>query len=375
MFHTYSFANQVRDLSNEFDAIRQASPVLLSLLRIGAAASNVKHEWLEDKLAPKSDAINNAAGYLANATEIVVDDESKFEVGMLIAAEGSFEVMKVTAVTANTHTLTVTRGYGSSTAAALSDNQVIKIISKPRLQGTDPGDDAGQEPSVEYNYTQIFDRTAKVSRTGQIIKKYGIEDALNYEVSVQMDQLMRDLNNSLIYGRRVASSAGVPSSMGGLLQFLAQTGANKSDASAADLTPTMLNNLLESIYTDGGKPSILLCNTMQARKITAFNSSTSNYTVQQDSKIAGNQVIRFMGDLPMGVITDIVVDINMPRDVVMILDPSRLELNPLDGSAFKDEDARLPGADYFARRILGEYTMTVKNAKEAHGMLYNLKTT
>lgn len=370
MFYSYSFQNTVRDLSDEFLAIRQAAPVLLSLIQVGRPASHTKHEWLEDKLQPAQDAVNGSV--LVGGTTITVDDGSKFAAGQLIVIEGSFEVIRVDSVSGNN--LTVTRGYGGSTAAAIADNAVVKIISKPRLQGTDPGDDAGQEPSVEYNYTQIFDRTAKVSRTGQRIRTYGPDDAINYEVSVQLDQVTRDLNNSLIYGRRVAPAAGVPGSMGGLLQYLSQTGANKTDAAAAALSATLLNNLIENVVTDGGRPSVILCNTWQARKITAMNSSTSNYTVTQDSKVAGNQVIKFVNDLPMGVITDIVVDINMPKDVVMVLDPTRLELVPLDGSAFKDEDARVPGGDYFARRILGEYTMAIKNAKEAHGMLYGLAT-
>ena len=371
MDYSYSYQNTVRDLSDEFAAIVQAAPVLLSLISFGTPATNTKHEWLEDVLAPAQDvttATTPASG--AGDTTIAVATGSKFAAGQILAVDGSDELIKVASVAGNS--LTVERGYGSSTPEAIASGAIVRIVARPKLQGTDPGDDKTQEPSVEFNYTQIIDRTAKISKTAQAVKMYGIDDALNYQVQVQLDQAMRELNTSIIYGRKVAPSAGVPSMMGGLLQFLSQSGGNVTDAASAAITDVILNNAIEQIAIDGGKPVTLLCNTNQARKITGLNRSASNYTVTQDSKQVGNVVYQFVNDLPMGMVQSIVVDINMPKDTIAILDPSRLKLVPLQGRAFQDEDARLPGADYWARRVLGEYTLEVKNAKLAHGIVKNL---
>lgn len=369
MDYSYTYQNTVRDLSNAFLAIQQASPVLLSLLSFGMPATNTKHEWLEDVVAPAQDQINGSK--LDSDTTITVDDGTKFAAGMILAVDGSDELIKVDSVSSND--LTVTRGYGSSTAEAIADNAIVRIVANPRLQGTDPGDNKGQEPSVEFNYTQILDRTAKITRTAEAVKKYGIESALDYQVTRHLEALARELNKSIIYGRKVAPSAGVPSMMGGILQFLSQAGANVTDAAGAAISATLLNNLLEQIVIDGGKPVTLLCNTNQARKISAFNSAVSNYTINRDDKVAGNQVLYFQGDLPMqGLIQSIVVDINFPKDQVAILDLSRMCVCPLQDSAFVDKDATLPGADYVARRIIGEYTLELKNAKQAHGLIKNL---
>src|SRR5690606_13779882 len=78
------------------------------------AAKSTRHEWFEDQLNPNYSAINNGAGYDDDDTSIVVDDGGVFRVGDLIKADGGDEVMQVTAI--NTHTLTVTRGYGGSVA-------------------------------------------------------------------------------------------------------------------------------------------------------------------------------------------------------------------------------------------------------------------
>lgn len=369
MDYSYTYQNLVRDLIEAFEAIKQGSPTLLGLVQVGMDATSTKHEWLEDVLHAAQDQINGAK--LDSDVTITVDDGTKFAAGMILAIDGSDELIKVTAVAGND--LTVERGYGSSTAEAIADDATVRIVANPRLQGTDPGDNKGQEPGVEYNYTQIMDRTAKVTNTAEAVKKYGMDSALNYQVNVHLDALVKELNKSIIYGRRVAPAAGVPSMMGGILQFLNQAGGNITNAAGGALTATVLNNLLEQIVIDGGKPVTLLCNTNQARKITALNTSASNYTVQQDSTIAGNAVYQFRGDLPMqGLVQNIVVDVNFPKDAVAMLDLSKLELCPLTGRAFHDKDATLPGADYTARRIIGEYTMMLKNAKQAHGLIKNL---
>ena len=231
---SYTYQHLVRDLSDAFTAIQQGSPTLLGLVPLGAPATQTKHEWLEDVLKAAEDKVNNAAGYDDAAAAIKVADGSKFVVGQVIAVDGSDEAMLVTAVAGND--LTVTRGYGGSTAEAIADKATVRIIARPRLQGTNPGDDKGQQPTSAWNATQIFDRTAVISRTAEAVKKYGIDSALNYQVNVHLDALAKELNKSMIYGRRIESAEGVPGMMGGILQFLNMAGANVTDAASAAFT-------------------------------------------------------------------------------------------------------------------------------------------
>lgn len=372
MDKSYTFQNLVRDLSNVLVIVQQKSPQLIGLVSTGEPATQTKHEWLEDPVGPQESAVNNAAGYLSTDVSIVVDNASQFMVGALVAADGSDEVMKVTAVTTATNTLTVTRGFASSTAEALVDNQVIRQISRPRLQGTTAGDDAARQPGTNWNATQIFDRTAVLSKTAQAVKQYGVDNALDYQVQHHLFQLLQELNKSLIYGRRVESADGVEGVVGGLMQFI-QLGTNVTDAAGAANSTTLLNNTIEKVVLTGGRPVTLLCNTNQARKFAAFNTGASNYTVRQESTVAGNVVYQYQGDLPMqGMVQNIVVDPNFPKDAVAMVDIDKIRLVPLADRQFADTDATPQGADYWARRILGEYTFEIKNAKECMALIKNL---
>ncbi|MCD6502165.1 hypothetical protein J7L01_06140, partial [bacterium] len=83
----------------------------------------------------------------------------------------------------------------------------------------------------------------------------------------------------------------------------------------------------------------------------------------------------FVGDLPLGMVERIVVDTAFPQDKVAILDSSKLALVPMRGRAFQDVPATpSAAADYVARRIIGEYSLEVRNSLQAHGVIKGLAT-
>jgi hypothetical protein len=79
----------------------------------------------------------------------------------------------------------------------------VKLVSAPKGEGTSPTANDGREPTTEYNYTQIFDRTAKVSKTSQEVEKYGIADAISYQVENQLLDLAYEMVSTIIFGKRV----------------------------------------------------------------------------------------------------------------------------------------------------------------------------
>jgi len=81
-------------------------------------------------------------------------------------------------------------------------------------------------------------------------------------------------------------------------------------------------------------------------------------------------VTTFVSD--QGTVMTIVADRNFDKDKVALLDMSKIALVPLQNRAFQDKDATLPGADYVARRIIGEYTLQVKNAADSHAYIHSL---
>lgn len=367
---SYSYQNQVRDLVPTFSAMMALAPVLLSLVPIAPyPAKNHKHEWLDDKLSPKQTTLAGAA--LAGDATITVADGSIFKIGDLWVNTDTDERVLVTGVAGTT--ITVTRGLGSA-AAAMANGSTVRLVTRPQDEGTDPGQDKGHEPTPVYNYTQILDRTALVTRSALNTAMYGIDDLMDREVKLQLDDVIRELNMSTMYGvkqQRTGTGAAQKGRMGGLFEFLDQAGANKIDAAGATLTKTHLNDALEQAFLDGAGKLAAICGTNQARKITALDS---NYWIVREDMTAGKQIMEYRGDIANSKNTPsiIVVDPTYSKKRIDFVDLSRLSLVWLANSTLKDSDATPPGADYAARRILGEVTLEVRNAKEAHCSVQNL---
>ena len=373
MLTTYSFQNLRRDLSEVFSTIVASSPTFLSKVPIVGLSRHFKHEWVEDVIQPTEDALDGA---ITNAQlTITVDDGSKFRIGMILGFVGYDEQMKVTDI--DGEDLTVTRGYGATTPEAMDDTTVIRILYIPAAEGSEPGDDAWEEPGVEHNYSQIFTRTIRVSNTARSSRHLVFEDLIDRGVRDGLIQLEMELNHAAIFGRRYAdiTDPSIPRTMGGAIYFVDVAGGNVKDAATAELTPDMMNDLLEQIAKRGGQPNLILTGTKQARKISSFNLTSGSAPIVRtrlsDTR-TGSAVYEFVGDLPLGMIETIIVDVNFPDEKVMFLDTRRLALVPLENRALTDFDATPTGADFTARRILGEYALEVRNAKQAHGIIKNV---
>lgn len=386
---SYEYQNTVRDVSEIFAEVMTKVPTLAALL--GApllgldgnplVATNTKHEWMQDNMAPKSWTVN-ATRNVAGAT-LVLTSTTGVKEGMVLAFESALGATKtvqlvVTAVT-NATDLAVAV-YGGSTDVQLVATDKAKLIARPKGESTDPEKDDGYEPTMEYNYTQIFDRTAQVSKTSQEVTKYGIANALDYQVAKQIKELAYDMGNQIIFGRRVqrtGNTATTRGSFGGILYFMEAASGNKVDAANADISPSIINDGFELGMSNGAmNMRVLVCAPNQARKVSGFNTTGNNPIITRSEKVAGSYVAQFQSDIPVGdngMVSTILVDENFPKDKLLLLDNTLCGVVPMQNRQFSDEDATLPGGDYWRRRILGEYTFEFKNASNGHVLFENVK--
>lgn len=377
--YSYEYQNLVRDLSGAFTQLVKSYPTFLSLVQVGPDALNTKHEWLEDELSPVQTTIASFDTD-GDGTGVNVASTAGIRAGSILrfttAADVSrTELCKVASVDSATD-LTLVRDYAGTTGVTLVVGDKVHLVSSPVAEKSTASAQAGQEPDVAYNYTEIFEETVDISRTAQAIKIYGLENALNYQVQNGMQKIMWRMNNAAIHGVRLVRSSGVEGTMGGVLSYL--SGGNVTAVGGA-LTSSVINDALEDIFQDGGYSNnyVILCSENQARRISAFNTAGSNPMVidqRTDNMTFGQYISKFIGDLPVqnGFTANIVVDPNMLRDQVAILDMNRISINPLVDRSLQDEDATSPGFDGYMRRIIGEYTMEVKNGASAHALLTGL---
>lgn len=368
MRYTYDFQDQVRDLEAGISLIINDAPTLLGLVGLnGKKLTQAKFEWMSDNLNSNRANVKTAAADSATSITVNDGDGEKFRVNAIVVA--GEEYMKVTAVAGDV--ITVVRGFDGTTAVAIAAGDEIRIVARPQLQGAGVGQDEGHDRYTDFNYTQIGERYASVTNTQQAVNTYNVTDELNYQVELRLKEFSREMNDWLIYGRRVAGQKGTPSMTGGLLYFASQNGAAKKNLSGAEVTAKAINDLTEEVYQRGGSVNTILTNTAGARQISKLASDTIR-TVRTDEK-TGHRISTFVSDIVGGSEAVIVVDPNFPKNKIALFDRSILSMHAL--RPLYDEDASVKGADFVARQIRGEYGIKVKNAKEKVAILENISTT
>ena len=227
------------------------------------------------------------------------------------------------------------------------------------------------------NYTQIYEAVVRLTGTETSTERWGIAgDPFDYQMNKRLEELGIQLEKNAIYGRRNTSYPSTNSTarrMGGLSEFIRNgTDTNVLDAAGADLDEPMLNDLLEDIWEDGGKPDVIMVNMRQKRMMDSFLNPYVR--VARDEGMAGILVGAY--DSNVGTLDVVLNRWMLPGDLI-ILTREFIGIGPLEGNgnnrAFFTFDLPVDG-DYKRAMIVGEYTMEVRNATKAHGWYHSLST-
>lgn len=153
-------------------------------------------------------------------TGMDVNDSSPCRVGDVIFIPSSGERVLVTAIASAT-SLTVTRGYQGSTAAAATNGDFAYILFQRQAEGaTSPGYMTTDYSSV-YNYAQIFKRVFGFSRTEMKERKRGPKEWAEQR-RLADDLITEDVEHALLWGRKELRVSGgeVFRSTGGIDEFI-----------------------------------------------------------------------------------------------------------------------------------------------------------
>lgn len=365
------------DLSEVLAAILLDDTDFVSVIGIGGeAATQTKHSWVEDALNATTVV---AAGDLNNSSDtglaISASMLSRVTAGTLLKDKlsGKTEVVQVTAVGAIS--ATITRGYGATSAQAHAGSGATsattwEIISNPRPQGMSGPKDESTTRALKFNFTQIFSKGVKITGTAQAIDHAGISSEDDYQIDLRLRELKRELDRTCIMGVRAPNdvNGSTYGTMGGVIDFVGFIGAGNVDGTAQTLTPSVLNAAAKKVFDQGGMPDLVLVGGVQKQKIAAFDQEFRRSTL--DTRRAGYTVEEFVTDLGWNL--RVVVDRWVPNDVMLVLDSSKIKIMPLKGRAFFLEKLGKVG-DSNDWQIVGEYTMEVRNAAQAHAYYFNLK--
>lgn len=367
-------------INEAFEIARSNRTGILQVVNMSspmAAYDGYKMGWLDFRIDAQSSTLNGAV--LAADTTLTVVDGSKFRAGMALSPKGSDEVILVTAVSGND--LTVTRGFGSTTAADIADATELTVDSNGRPENSLAENDGIFQPENVENFFQTMDTAVEFSRRALATMQYGGTNNLQFQVAERIRQLAIQLDRALVRGRKATATVGgeTVSYTGGLRYFLDQAGAIKTDNSAAALTLEQINALNAEIVSRGGSANTIAVGIKQARKLSALVSA--NYSSQRlgDWQADEGSLLTLPSDLPLvGSVNRIVVDTNLADDELVIFDAGMVSIKPMaannatESGAWQTKDATQNGQDGERVRILGDFAMEIRQSKTHMARLHNI---
>ncbi len=369
-------------INEAFEIARSNRIGILSAVSMGVprlAYEGYKMSWLDMRV--DATYTTTSASVLVGATTIPVatGTGSKFRAGMTLSPTASQEVILVTSVSGDD--LTVVRGFGGTTAAALTSGQVLTIDSVGREENSTAALDGIFQPESIENYFQTMDTALDFSRRALSTLQFGNTNDLTFQLSERIRQLAIQMNRALVRGRRAVATIGGKdvTYTGGLRFYTDQAGAIKTDNSASALTLDQINAVNAEIVARGGTSNTIAVGLKQARKLSALVSA--NYSSQRlgDWTADEGSILTLPSDLPLvGNVNRIVVDTNLADDELMIFDSGMISVVPMnannskDSGAWRTMDSTQPGQDGESARVVGDFAMEVRQSKTHMARLYNI---
>lgn len=265
-----------------------------------------------------------------------------------------------------------------------TDSLAAVNLSNAAIEGANASD-ATLSPTVRLgNRTQISQKTIKISGTLDTVNKAGRRSEKAYQLAKASSEIKRDMEAILLSNQVAADGNGSSTArtLGGLQTWLNTnyngTGTAGSLGTTARVTgtdraftSTLLNTTMQSCYTNGGSPTMLLVTPAQKVVASTFTGIATRYrdvpANQQAQVIAAADV--YVSDF--GII-QIVPDRFIPNtdndDTAFLLDTEMASVAYL--RPFQTNELAKVG-DSEMTQLLVEYTLQVNN-EAAHGIITDL---
>lgn len=262
--------------------------------------------------------------------------------------------------------------------------------SNAQIEGDDIGSttDTINNTTRLGNRTQISRKTGRVTGTSRAVNTAGRSDDLMYHQAKKAKELKRDVEAILLANQAaVAGNDSTARTTGALLAFL-KTNTSKaadgtdpsyttvpddtrSDGAVRSFTETLLKNVIQSAWTNGGEPSVLMVGPFNKGVVSGF-AGISEIRVNMPPSARGQGTIVGAADVYLsdfGAISVVPNRFQRERDA-LLLDPSMAELRylrPLEITPL----AKTGDSEAFL--MVTEYGLCVNN-EAAHGIIADIAT-
>jgi hypothetical protein len=232
----------------------------------------------EDLLIPRT-TIAATATTGDTVLTIATGERARFATGdivRIIKAGAAAELLYITGYGSTAETLTVTRGFQSTTATNYATSAIILGVGAALAEGSDPSATRARDRTLRTNYTEIFGPyKVAMSRTDRKVSRYGVPDEWAHQVAARTRECMIHIEQALLYGVSFDDTTNKKRGTGGLTHYLTGSSLNST---VTQLTVTNIASAQQAAYNAGDVPLVLIAN---PNSLGDLNDTTNTSVVRQ----------------------------------------------------------------------------------------------
>lgn len=202
--------------------------VLASLLPADMLETGTKFHWFEMPV-PDHQIYTNDGNLGSGATVLTFDDSSgngvsnNLRIGSTMLNARTNEIVRVTADPAsNTATVTVSRAFGTTAAAAILNNDVWVILASAEVDNAQSPSSIFTQPSQKDNYIQLMSEPFELG-TQLAATKLRTGDMYRQMAQQRFMEFVRKTDRQLFHGQPVDGSGGNTASQTGGIRYAITT--------------------------------------------------------------------------------------------------------------------------------------------------------
>jgi hypothetical protein len=208
---------------------------------------------------------------------------------------------------------------GRGTATAIKEEWQMDSLAAPANNAVEESEKVATvltvEPTIRViNYCQISSKHLSVSGTAEVINKAGRNSELSYQLAKRAKELKRDIEFTCV-GTTIAPLATDPRQSASVANYFhtaldgqvgtapALDGAHTNigtgtlggwdgsvhdpyvDGAARALTESMVKGVIQGAWTNGGDPTILMCDPFNKTVISGFTGNSTRFDRGEDKRL------------------------------------------------------------------------------------------
>jgi uncharacterized protein DUF5309 len=224
-----------------------------------------RFQMIGHKFRTRTSQLNGAIADGTTAT-FVFQDASNLMVGDVLQTPAG-EAVEVTAAPTSSTTVTVRRGVGGTTAAAIADTTVLNVIGNSRTGAEKNQLALTSKPTTADQYVQTFQHVASVGGLVQSSASYVLAPGRatpfdQYRMDA-LQNLMDDVETSSLYGIGEDPAVAVTGrgKQFGIRSILATNKVTNPVAKNAYKPSDFMSDAVQSCFANGGNPDLIVCST------------------------------------------------------------------------------------------------------------------